>query len=116
MATKRIHPRWTLRAAVDLETDEQLYDGLSCDVSAGGIFVATPVTPPAGARVAVNVILPDGRRLHLDGTVRWVRLAAQAGQDSPPGCGIQWDDLPMDALRALMHFAHFTERAHRPNM
>ena len=105
----RAHPRWTLHAAVDVASDDNLYAGLSYDVSAGGIFVATVQLPPVGTVVDVKVILPDGTKLDLTGTVRWVRDVRQASQGLPPGCGIQWDNLPMEALRALLHFAELRE-------
>ena len=114
MAT-RAHPRWSLRAAVDLESDEGCFSGLSSDVSAGGIFVAMRATPPKGAPVTVKVILPDGRKLDLTGTVRWIREPVHADASKLPGCGIQWDDLPMDALRTLLHFADFNACAYRPS-
>jgi uncharacterized protein (TIGR02266 family) len=107
--TKRVHPRWILHAAVDLESEDNLYAGLSFDVSAGGIFVATLATPPVGAPVDVVVTLPDATKLELHGKVRWVRDVQEASPGLPPGCGIEWEDLPMDALRALLRFAELRE-------
>ena len=107
---RRIFPRWSLHAAVDVAaSDGARWAGLSFDVSAGGIFVATPGTPAVGVAVAVTVTLPDGTRLELDGTVRWVRPPARAGAGLPAGFGIEWDELPMDALRALLHFAELRD-------
>ena len=106
---KRVFPRWTLHAAVDVESEDSLYAGLSYDVSAGGVFVATVATPPVGTDVDVNVTLPDGTRVVVGGTVRWVREPHQASPGLPAGCGIEWDDLPMEALRALLHFAELRE-------
>ena len=102
---ERKFPRWVLHAAVDLESDDNLYAGLSYDVSAGGIFVATHVTPPVGALVMITVTLPDGTKLDLSGTVRWVREVKMATPGLPTGCGIEWHELPEEALRALLHFA-----------
>jgi len=106
---RRVFPRWALHAAVDLESEDCLYAGLSYDVSAGGIFVATVDTPPIGAEVEVTVTLPDATRLELAGVVRWVREPAQSSPGLPPGVGIEWDALPMDALRSLLHFAEMRE-------
>jgi uncharacterized protein (TIGR02266 family) len=101
--------RFALSAAVSLESEHNLYAGLSYDVSAGGIFVATVDTPPIGARVDVTVALPDGRELMLVGVVRWVRDAALATDGLPPGCGIQWKWLSLEALHALAEFAEARE-------
>ncbi|HEY2747555.1 MAG TPA: PilZ domain-containing protein [Polyangia bacterium] len=106
---RRIFPRWALHAAVDVESEDCLYAGLSYDVSAGGIFVATVDTPPIGADVEVIVTLPDATRLELSGVVRWVREPQQASPGLPAGVGIEWDALPMDALRSLLRFAELRE-------
>lgn len=106
---RRVFPRWTLHAAVDVQSDDHCYAGLSYDVSAGGIFVATPETPALGTAVDVTVTLPDGRRLYLDGVVRWVRRGERASAGLPAGIGIEWNELPMDALRALLHFAELRD-------
>jgi uncharacterized protein (TIGR02266 family) len=100
-----MHPRWELHTAVDLQSDDNLYTGLSNDVSAGGIFVATLDTPPVGTEVQIKVTLPDGTLLELLGVTRWVRSVREASPGLPPGCGIEWIDLPMEALESLMRFA-----------
>jgi Tfp pilus assembly protein PilZ len=94
---------------VDLESDDNLYAGLSYDISAGGLFVATMESPPVGAPIDVVVMLPDGTRLELRGVVRWVRDVQQASPGLPPGCGIAWEQLPMDALHLLLRFAQLRE-------
>jgi uncharacterized protein (TIGR02266 family) len=98
-----------LHAAVDVESEDNLYAGLSYDVSAGGIFVATFDSPPIGSQVEVTVRLPDGSKIDLIGVVRWVRDSARATPGLPAGCGIEWNELPMDALRGLLHFAELRE-------
>jgi Tfp pilus assembly protein PilZ len=105
----RVFPRWSLHAAVDVASDDNLYAGLSYDVSAGGIFVATIASPPIGSLVAVTVTLPDGTRLDLAGTVRWSRDIQRASAGLPAGIGIEWDNLPMDALRSLLRFAELRD-------
>jgi uncharacterized protein (TIGR02266 family) len=105
----RVFPRWSLHAAVDVQSEDNLYAGLSYDVSAGGIFVATVASPPIGTPVHVTVTLPDGTRLELAGTVRWTREHGQASAGLPAGIGIEWAELPMDALRSLLRFAELRE-------
>jgi uncharacterized protein (TIGR02266 family) len=109
MRDRRILPRWELRAMVTLESDDNLYAGISSDVSAGGIFVATDEPPPVGSDVAITVTLPDANVLELSGSVRWVRDHDVASDGLPTGCGIEWDELPMTALRSLLHFAEMRE-------
>ncbi len=102
-------PRWDLRVAVTMECEESLYAGISCDVSAGGIFIAMHSAPPVGSEVMLTVTMPDAMVLQLEGVVRWVREADKASAGQPPGCGIEWRDLPMAALRSLLHFAELRE-------
>ncbi|MCU1278512.1 MAG: hypothetical protein JWM53_2058 [bacterium] len=105
----RVFPRWILHAAVDVTSDDNLYAGLSYDVSAGGIFVATIAAPPIGRVVQVTVTLPDGTRLDLGGTVRWVREYQNASPGLPAGVGIEWEMLSMEALRSLLRFAELRD-------
>jgi uncharacterized protein (TIGR02266 family) len=109
MRERRILPRWELRAGVSLESDDNLYAGISCDVSAGGIFVATLAPPPVGCDVKVHVTMPDGSVLELEGAVRWVREEEKSSAGLPTGCGIEWHELPMHALRSLIHFAELRD-------
>jgi uncharacterized protein (TIGR02266 family) len=109
MRERRLLPRWDLRAAVTLESDDNLYAGISCDVSAGGIFVATPAPPAIGDEVSITVTMPDATVLELEGVVRWTRELEQSSPGLPPGCGIEWHDLPMTALRSLVHFAELRD-------
>ena len=106
---RRVFPRWMLHAAVDVESDDNLYAGLSYDVSAGGIFVATFDTPPLGTEVAVRVTLPDASKLDVTGVVRWIREAPLATPGLPAGIGIEWHDLPVESLRSLMRFAELRD-------
>jgi uncharacterized protein (TIGR02266 family) len=106
---RRIHPRWELRAEVDLQSEDNLYTGLSNDVSAGGVFVTTNNPPPLGAEVQISIKLPDGSTLELTGITRWVRDLREASHGLPAGCGIEWHELPAEALQALMRFAEQRE-------
>jgi Tfp pilus assembly protein PilZ len=106
---RRRFPRWSLHAAVDVLSDDRCWSGLSYDVSAGGIFVATLEAPPLGLDVTNIVMLPDGTRLSLRGVVRWVRATADASGGLPAGFGVEWHELPMSALRAMLHFAELRD-------
>ncbi len=109
MQERRVVPRWELHVHVTLESESNLYAGISCDVSAGGIFVATDDTPPLGEEVSVRLVMPDATELLLSGHVSWVRDHRQASPGLPAGCGIAWRTLPVEALRVLVHFAELRE-------
>jgi Tfp pilus assembly protein PilZ len=107
--TLRSVARWALTAHVTLDSDDTLYAGLSYDVTAGGVFVATVDMPPVGARVDLAVTLPNGRELEVAGVVRWVRDADIASDGLPAGCGIEWKGLPLDAYDDVAAFAQERE-------
>jgi Tfp pilus assembly protein PilZ len=98
-----------MSATVSIESEDNLYAGLSYDVTTGGIFVATADTPAVGTRVDVTVTLPDASRVQVNGVVRWVRDVDQASDGLPIGCGVEWKGLPLEASRAFVAFAEVRE-------
>lgn len=45
------------------------HTGLSSDVSIGGMFIVTPMPPPLGTRLGVEVTMDDGRLVRFEGMV-----------------------------------------------
>jgi Tfp pilus assembly protein PilZ len=98
-----------MSATVGVDSEDNLYAGLSYDVATGGIFVATADLPAVGTRVDVTVTMPDMSQYQLSGIVRWVRDVELASDGLPMGCGVEWKGLPLDASRALAKFAELRE-------
>ena len=88
--------RVAIETEVSLESDSQFFTGLTGNLSAGGVFVATYRHLPVGSSVVMNLSLPDGE-LRAKGTVRWSR---DASSGASPGVGVAFDELaPGDAER-----------------
>ncbi len=93
--------RVMLEVDVGFVTESNFYAGLSMDVSAGGVFVATYQARPAGTPVVLSFLLPDGHAVTTPGVVRWVRESAG---DGSPGMGVAFADLATRDLEAIQAF------------
>jgi uncharacterized protein (TIGR02266 family) len=91
----RAQPRAPFEVEVSLESDSNFFVGLTRDISTGGVFVATYRPMAVGARLMLELSLPDGP-LRVTGTVLWVR---EHGEHAVRGFGIGFDALG-DAERA----------------
>jgi uncharacterized protein (TIGR02266 family) len=85
----------------DLEfgEDAHFFTGLSLDISAGGLFVATYTDIPLGTRLLLCFELPDGTAVEARGEVKWRRSAAVDGER--PGIGIAFTELADDARQRI---------------
>ena len=114
---RRVHPRYHLKLASTLRGDNNFYTGVTSDISAGGVFIATQHILPVGTPVVLQFHLT---RFDVDitvaGIVRWIRepeATAQGGDvfggssldDVKPGMGVQFHGLsPSDEafIRSFM--------------
>jgi uncharacterized protein (TIGR02266 family) len=100
---RRVHERVDVEVAVTFESDHNFYTGLTCDISAGGLFVATHVLRPPGTRLRVRFALPGLEQpIETEVEVRWVRDSGFS--TLPPGMGLRFLQLPAPALLAVAHF------------
>lgn len=95
-----------LEVDIGLSTESHFYTGLSLDLSAGGVFVATYQPQPPGTHLWVYFSLPDGQTIEAAGIVRWTRAGSD---DSPPGMGVRFSTIEPAALAAIERFC--AERA-----
>jgi uncharacterized protein (TIGR02266 family) len=86
---------------IGLATESQIYTGLSLDVSTGGVFVATYDPARPGTAVSLHFVLPDGHAVNADGVVRWNRAATE---DAPPGMGVAFVAISVEALDHIAAF------------
>jgi uncharacterized protein (TIGR02266 family) len=89
-AERRATPRIPASAPVVIACGSQFFTGSAIDLSEGGIFIATRRALDIGARVSLEVTLPDGQVL-TRGVVRWRRAAI--GEDGSAGVGVEFEDL-----------------------
>jgi uncharacterized protein (TIGR02266 family) len=101
---RRIAVRREAEVEIGIQSDTNFYTGFSCDISSGGIFVATYDVPAIGTEVNVNFQLPGGPVMSLDGAVRWVRDLDPRDPDVVPGMGVAFHALAPAQARAINAF------------
>ena len=101
---RRVAVRREVEVEIGIQSDTNFYTGFSCDISSGGLFVATYDVPAIGTLVNVNFRLPGGPVMSLDGAVRWVRDLDPRDPDMVPGMGVAFRALTPDQVRAIDAF------------
>lgn len=90
---RRHDPRYSVDLDVSLGSDHNFYSGFAENLSIGGVFVATHLLRPVGARIEFSIHLPDMDGAVVGtGEVRWVRDFNERS-DLPPGMGIRFLEL-----------------------
>jgi uncharacterized protein (TIGR02266 family) len=105
----RKEPRVQMEIAIDFWSDSNFYTGFATDISQGGIFIATVAGLPLGREVDLQFSLPEGSKLRILGTVRWVRVANDRTPEIFPGVGVQFLDLPQEVAATIRRFVAMRE-------
>lgn len=90
---RRASPRVELNVGVGFRSDTNFYTGFTCDVSDGGLFVATHMLQPIGTSLTLTFALPTGHEIVTQGVVRWLRDPRDESGDAVPGMGVQFENL-----------------------
>jgi len=102
---RRRAPRVALVTEVTLRSDSNFYTGFSCDLSDGGIFVATCDVRPPGTEVDLSFTLPGHRSpIQAAGVVRWIREYNDRTPEVSPGMGIQLTSMASEDHAAVAKF------------
>lgn len=86
---------------LDVLSDHQVY--ASADGELRGVFVVTATPAAVGSAVNLDVELPWGEVMQVQGVVEWTRSMARISLRHRPGMGVQFDLLP--AQRQLLERA-----------
>jgi uncharacterized protein (TIGR02266 family) len=102
----RASERTALKVRVDFELNDMTYSGVTRNISAGGLFVATMDLPRVGDRINLKFSLPgDSRELAVQTEVRWIRERTPVlDEDAPPGMGLQFVNPSASDAAALEQF------------
>jgi uncharacterized protein (TIGR02266 family) len=102
----RIAERFDLEVKVDLESDHNFYTGLTQNISAGGLFVATHQLRRIGDRIKLSFSLPGSATLvSVETEVRWIRENSLLHRfDGSTGMGVRFIDLSPEASKAIQSF------------
>jgi uncharacterized protein (TIGR02266 family) len=95
-----------LDVEVGLHTETNFYTGLTQDISAGGVFVATDQIRPVGELITLRFSLPDcPTPIVAHAEVRWTRDADPLSEpDVTPGMGLRFLELSEEARAAINRF------------
>jgi uncharacterized protein (TIGR02266 family) len=90
----------------DLESDHNFYTGLTQNISAGGLFIATNAIRRIGDRITLKFFLPGSTEpLAVETEVRWIRENSALNRiDGATGMGVRFVDLAPEAAHAIQQF------------
>ena len=88
-----------LKVRLDVMSDHEVY--LSANQSLGGIFVVTRAPLAKGSPLTLDVTLPWGETLSVEGQVAWVRNPSRTSLRVRTGMGVDFVELD-DHQRVLL--------------
>ena len=102
----RIAERFDLEVKVDLESDHNFYTGLTQNISAGGLFIATHQLRRIGDYIKVKFFLPGSPNpVSVNTEVRWIRENSLLHRfDGSTGMGVRFIDLSEEASHVIKSF------------
>ena len=102
----RASERFDLEVKVDLESEHNFYTGLTQNISAGGVFIATHVLRKIGDRITLKFHLPGtDQPVAVETEVRWIREnTALVKHESETGMGVRFINLSAEASAAITSF------------
>lgn len=105
-AERRRSERAEFTVRVDYSTIDELFSEFTRDINEGGLFIETEKLKPAGTEVTMVFNLPGSAEV-VQTVGRVVRISS-GDEFSPPGMGIEFDDISSgdrdkinDLIRAL---------------
>jgi uncharacterized protein (TIGR02266 family) len=97
---RRKYARVSVAVEVDITSEHNFYVGRTRDISAGGLFIETPIGIDIGSLVDVDLSL-DGERFSLRSEVMW---ALTGPGNQTVGVGVRFTDLNDRAKAAIDAF------------
>jgi uncharacterized protein (TIGR02266 family) len=107
----RASERFDIEVKVSLESDSNFYTGLTQNISAGGLFVATHAIRRIGDRITLKFTLPGATQpISVETEVRWIRENTALLRDGgATGMGVRFIDLSPEATDAIQKFVQSRE-------
>jgi uncharacterized protein (TIGR02266 family) len=108
----RAAERFDLEVKVDLESDHNFYTGLTQNISAGGVFIATHHLRRIGDRITLKFTLPGSeKQIAVETEVRWIRenTALLKAGEGGTGMGVRFINLSPEASAAITGFVESRE-------
>lgn len=107
----RAAERFDLEVQVDLESENNFYTGLTQNISAGGLFIATHQLRRIGERITLKFNVPGtDRPVTVETEVRWIRENSSLQRvDGATGMGVRFINLSPEASEAINKFIQSRE-------
>jgi uncharacterized protein (TIGR02266 family) len=108
----RAAERFDLEVKVDLESDHNFYTGLTQNISAGGVFIATHHLRRIGDHITLKFTLPGSeKQIAVETEVRWIRenTALMNAGATGTGMGVRFINLSAEASAAITAFVESRE-------
>ncbi|HKQ68354.1 MAG TPA: TIGR02266 family protein [Polyangiaceae bacterium] len=104
MEARRAHARHDVELEVTLESETNFYQGLTENLSEGGLFIATHLVRPLGTSIEVSLKLPNlAEPIRAVGTVRWIREYSDTS-DTSPGMGVRFEQIEPEQQERIREF------------
>jgi len=102
----RASERYDLEVKVDLESEHNFYTGLTQNISAGGLFIATHALRKIGDRITLKFTFPGtSTPVEVETEVRWIREnTALMRAEGGTGMGVRFINLSPEASAAINGF------------
>src|SRR5688572_13642790 len=100
----RNYPRSRLAAKVGYVTsDQKHFDGVTCEIGGGGIFIETSVPHQLGTVLKLKLVLPDDptEPITAQGKVAWIR-PKEEHYAFFPGMGVQFTEISEEGRTRLL--------------
>lgn len=110
-AHQRKAERHQVEVSVDFESDSNFYAGLSQNISAGGLFIATHRIKRVGERIHLKFTLPGGSNpIECETEVRWIREnSSLLRTDAATGMGVRFIDMAPADTAVIQKFIESRE-------
>jgi uncharacterized protein (TIGR02266 family) len=100
----RENPRYAVDVAISADSEHNFIAAVATNLSASGVFIATPIVHPVGTELRVTIAVGEGGVVvRADGIVRWCR-ATDEDADHPMGIGVQFVSLDEGGESLIANF------------
>ncbi len=113
----RNYPRSRLAAKVGYVTsDHKHFDGVTCEIGGGGVFIETTVPPQLGTVLRLKLLLPDDPTdpIIAQGKVAWIR-PREEHYEFFPGMGVQFTEISEEGRTRLLAMVKALDHARQGN-
>lgn len=99
--------RLPAKIQIDKDSLGMFFDSEIMNLSKGGVFMRADIVLPTGSEIEFEFKLPKSKRMiRAKGIVVWSRRAGQKAAYSfpthPPGMGIQFKEISLDDVEAIL--------------